>query len=232
MPSGIYPRHLEILQAIEHNSREQRQWPIYHPQLLLDIVLGSENNGIVSKDGERFRFAPYTEQANTQKVHIIRLPVEFGSRPISLKDMEGTAAPCCGSSLKRELMNYTFGGGDNPRLECAVKDTPVLRCQCGHTYLETHIALPIKQKARIIREYFDFQTQEDYEAISKILPSSEIAKVRDFVETLRQQEPFSPRAILYRKKQQRLSPIIAFVASVASNADQAIAHIRLPIKQF
>lgn len=132
----------------------------------------------------RFALIPFVQQEGPQKLHTINLHIDFPPT----RAYEGKVVPCCNAPMRKTIREHVFDWGDTHRLECVVQNTPAFECGCG-VYLEPDIARPIKDKARAIRRYFEFQREADLRVLKAFLPCDDVAKVRDFAEYLRT-EPY------------------------------------------
>lgn len=126
-------------------------------------------------------FVRLAEQTGERKVHVIKVPVVFPSS----SEVEEQTARCCDAPLRRAFVEYRFSWGKTERLECVVENTPALKCECGSTFVEATIAWPIREKAKAIRQYIEFQDQGPLDTLLGFLSPIDIAKIRDFSETVR-----------------------------------------------
>lgn len=91
----------------------------------------------------------------------------------------GRACPHCNTPLRNTYIEHIFGWGDIERLECAVKDTPVLQCGCG-TSIEGHVLQRIKEKSHLVLRAIESEDESAFGLLTSFLDEEDISKVRDF----------------------------------------------------
>lgn len=134
-------------------------------------------------ENDPYAFVPFSEQTGTSRIHRIRLHIDFSEytppSPEQSRNIPG---------LQAIRSDYEFGWGDIDHLAIVVPDTPMLRQETPEgpaDSIEGAVLLEIKQRGRAILRSIESEQREDLQALAEFLPTSDIAKISDFINNRR-----------------------------------------------
>lgn len=144
---------------------------------LLDITNPAQyrESDHIERSADYFAFVPFAEQEGEIKIHRIRLPIPGVTGNVSVQ--------------YTNITDYTFGWGDNERLDIVIPDTPVI-VNGEETSVAPEVAFPIMERGDAICSYFEFLEPEQRNVLSKLLPETDILKIEDFANAMRSDPSF------------------------------------------
>lgn len=159
----------------------------------------------------RFKFVPYAEQPDQltwdeklahPKTHNILFEVDFSNLPPFRLRGKKRFCQHCQQPYQRIIKDYERGWGDISRLNCIVPQTPQIECKCRlFAQFEPYVGWRLTRFFRttdLIRQVFEFEEDEDKEALKRLLKEDDYKKVIEFSDVITN-DP------LFREGQARLS---------------------------
>jgi len=131
-----------------------------------------------SEQDQRFVYIPFARQQGPEKVHRIRLSIDFSTYTPS--PQEALTA----NNFQLTSCDHFLVWGDTERLECIIPNTPTLE-RDGQQFIEDEVAFLIYQGTYDISQAMsnavEFQDPDDLRNLSKLLSPKDFLKVEDFI---------------------------------------------------
>jgi len=135
-----------------------------------------------TEQGERFKFIPFIEQDPTQqRIHRILLPLRFD--PGYKIEAVGIVCDQCHNPFSQVIKEYSYGWGEEKRLEIVVSDVPEIECGC-ESLMDTRTRNAISNAGRPIRTALElYGANGDPTALDPLkisLTVDDLLKIADF----------------------------------------------------